>query len=163
MSIYLIFGLPGAGKTFIGRIFEKEFGYFFYDGDNELTDDMKDAIKNKIPFTNPMRNKFFQKLISKIKELKKNHPKIVVTQTFIKEKYRKWVIDEIPEARFVLVETKTEIRESRLNKRTDYPLDIEYARGMCLNFDPPLIPHKIIINDAEGKESIKDQINSFDN
>ena len=158
MSLIILFGLPGAGKTFIGKIFEKYFNYYFYDGDNDLTEEMKKAIKIKKVFTDRMRDVFFEKLIKKIQNLKSKHKKLAVAQTFIKEKYRVDLVNKIPETKFILIETKKNIREKRLVQRVDYPLDLEYARKMETNFDIPMINHLIIINDVDGVESIKKQI-----
>jgi len=167
MSLIILFGLPGTGKTFVGNIFEKYFGYYFYDGDNDLTEEMKEAIKTKTVFTDQMRDVFFARLIKKIQNLlalnevegKSKHKKLVIAQTFIKERYRISFIKKIKDAKFILIETKKSIREKRLIDRKDYPLDLEYARKMETNFDKPIINHEIIINDIDGDENIKKQIN----
>lgn len=161
MSLIILFGLPGTGKTYVGRVFGKYFNYYFYEGDNDLTDEMKEAIKTKTVFTDEMRDVFFKVLISKIKTLTNKHKNLVVAQTFIKEKYRLQLLKKIPEAKFILVETKKEIREKRLKDRVDYPLDLEYARIMEKNFDSPIINHETIINDEDGEENIKKQIQQF--
>ena len=159
MSLIVLFGLPGTGKTYVGKVFEKYFNYYFYDGDNDLTEEMKEAIKVQKVFTDQMRGIFFEKLISKIQKLKSKHKKLVVAQTFIKEKYRLALLKKILETKFILVETKKEIRDNRLIQRADYPLDLEYARIMEKNFDTPMINHLIIVNNTDGEDEIKKQIN----
>lgn len=159
MSLIILFGLPGTGKTYVGKIFEKYFGYYFYDGDNDLTPEMKRAIKTKTVFTDKMRGVFFEKLITKIENLATKYKKLVVSQTFIKETYRLQLIKVIPETKFVLIETKKEIREKRLIDRVDYPLDLEYARIMEKNFEKPMIEHLINFNDEDGEVNIKKQLN----
>lgn len=158
MSSVIIFGLPGTGKTYVGRVFEKYFAHYFYDGDDDLTPEMKEAIKTKTVFTDQMRDVYFKILISKIKDLSLKHVNLVIAQTFIKEKYRVDLLKNIPETKFILVETKKDIREKRLLERADYPLDLEYARIMETNFDNPKIDHKIIKNNEYGDENIKKQI-----
>jgi len=69
MSLIILFGLPGTGKTYVGKIFEKYFDYHFYDGDNDLTEEMKEAIKVQRVFTDKMRDAYFKILISKIQDL----------------------------------------------------------------------------------------------
>ena len=158
MSLIILFGLPGTGKSYVGKIFEKYFDYYFYDGDDDLTPEMKAAIKTRTVFTDQMRDVFFEKSIKKVQNLTIQHKNLVVPQTFIKEKYRINLLKKIPDARFVLVETDKPVREKRLNERVDYPLDLEYARKMELNFDDPIIVHQKIINNDEGDENIKRQI-----
>lgn len=161
MSLIILFGLPGTGKTYVGKIFEKYFNYYFYDGDNDLTFEMKAAIKTKTVFTDQMRNIFFKRLINKIAILAGKHKKLVIAQTFIKEKYRIYLLNKIPETKFIMVETKKEIREKRLKDRVDYPLDLEYARIMEKNFEKPAVNHQIILNDKDEKLNIRKQINSL--
>jgi len=161
MSLIILFGLPGTGKTYVGKVFEKYFDHYFYEGDDDLTSEMKTAIKTKTVFTDQMRDTFFKILISKIQNLKSKYKNFVVAQTFIKEKYRIDLLKKIPETKFILIKTKKEIREKRLMKRTYYPLDLEYARKMEVNFDKPRINHEIIINDIEGVDDIKKQIENI--
>lgn len=161
MSLIVLFGLPGAGKTFVGNIFKKYFDYYFYDGDSDLTEEMKEAIKVQKVFTDKMRDVFFKRLIDKIQNLATKHKKLVVAQTFIKEKYRVNLINKIPETKFILVETKKSIREKRLIQRKNYPLDLEYARKMSLNFESPIINHLTIVNNIDGVDEIKKQIELF--
>lgn len=169
MSLIILFGLPGTGKSFVGKIFKKYFDYYFYDGDKDLTEEMKEAIKIQKVFTDRMRDVFFEKLIDKIQNLlalsevegKSKHKRLTVAQTFIKEKYRINLFGKIPETKFILIETKKSVRERRLAQRTNYPLEIEYARKMNLNFDKPVINHLTIINNNDGDEDIKKQIKLF--
>ncbi len=162
MSLIILFGLPGTGKTYVGKVFERYFDYYFYEGDKDLTEEMKVDIKTKTVFTDRMRERFFEKLIGNIQKLKFRHKKLVVAQTFIKEKYRVNLINKIPEIKFILIETKKSVREKRLIQRTDYPLDLEYTRKMVTNFDKPIINHLVITNNIDGVEDIKKQINSMD-
>lgn len=169
MLLIILFGLPGTGKTFVGNIFKKYFDFYFYDGDDDLTEEMKKAIKIQRVFTDQIRNAFFKKLIKNIQNLlalsevegKSKYKNLIIAQTFIKEKYRADLLRKIPEAKFILIETKKSVREKRLIQRIDYPLDLEYARKMKINFDTPMIDHQIIINDEDGEENIKKQIKSM--
>ncbi|MDO9028352.1 MAG: shikimate kinase [Candidatus Roizmanbacteria bacterium] len=161
MSLIILFGLPGAGKTFVGNIFKKYFDYYFYEGDNDLTEEMKQAIKVQRVFTDQMRDIFFKKLTKSIQKLKSKHKKLVIAQTFIKERYRISFIKKIKETKFILIETKNSLREKRLARRTDYPLEMEYARKMSLNFEKPTVNHLTIVNNIDGVENIKKQIELF--
>lgn len=158
MSLIVLFGLPGAGKTYVGKILEKYFDYYFYEGDNDLTEEMRQAIKIQRIFTDQMRDVFFEKLINKIQGLSIKHKQLVVAQTFIKEKYRVDLLNKIPETKFVLIEINKLIRERRLCERVNYPLDLKYARKMESNFEEPKIDYQIIVNNNNGDKNIKEQI-----
>lgn len=45
MQVIILFGLPGAGKTCVGKILEEYFNFYLYDGDIDLPDNIKDAIQ----------------------------------------------------------------------------------------------------------------------
>jgi gluconate kinase len=158
MQIIVLFGLPGAGKSFVGKILQEYFGYHHYDGDISMSDEMLKAISTQDVITDLMRDSFFQKIIEDTKRLKTKRQKIVVSQTFIKEKYRNLFLKEFPEAKFMLVQTFPDIRETRLLQRKNFPLDLEYSRKMCLNFDTPNIAHSVVNNDSDGEESVKKQL-----
>lgn len=157
----ILFGLPGSGKTFVGEVLQRHFGYHFYDGDTKLTEEMINAIDHKIDVTDSMRNVFFNNLSQEIRELRMAHKKLALAQTFIKEKYRELFLRAFPDVQFILVETETHIRENRLSKRVASPLDKEYARKISRNFEIPKVSHYIITNNVAGEESVKAQITSI--
>ena len=84
--LLIVFGLPGAGKTYVGNLLRDEFGFYFYEGDRDLTDEMQQALKEKKLFNDSMRDVFFKNLIGKVSQLHKTKKHLVVAQTFIKEK-----------------------------------------------------------------------------
>ena len=147
--LFIVFGLPGAGKTYVGRLLKDEFGFYLYDGDNQLTDEMKKALKEKKLFNDSMRDVFFQRLINKVLQLHKTKKNLVVAQTFIKEKYRKQLLKAMPFARFILVQTKKVLREKRLLQRND--LHLNYVKKMITLFEKPTVEHFKIENDTDGK------------
>lgn len=156
-QLFVTFGLPGAGKTYVARVFE-EFGFFFHDGDVDLTEAMKIAIASQSPIDDTLRDAFFENIIHSIERLRLETSRLVVAQTFIKEKYRRRVLDYFPEARFVLVQADAAIRERRLTHRTHQALDLDYARKIGDTFEAPLIPHNIILNNHDGRDHLRQQI-----
>jgi gluconate kinase len=158
MKLFVFFGLPGTGKTFCSKIAEKYFGFHLYDGDNDLTPEMQKAIQTQQAISDDMRDVFFENLTESAKDLLKRYEKIIIHQTFIKEKYRKQFLSAIPETHFVLIETLPEIRERRLQERKEYPIDETYARKMSKIFEKPHIKHVVIQNNFEGEEYIKEQL-----
>ncbi|MEP6985284.1 MAG: AAA family ATPase [Chloroflexota bacterium] len=156
-TLYVTFGLPGAGKTYAARLFE-QFGFTMHDGDDDLPDRMIEAINTQQPINDEMRDEFFNRIIAHVHQLLPKHPKLVVAQTFIKEKYRKRFLEHFPDAQFVLVEANDPIRELRLERRTNQPLEPDYTRKMIAMFETPHIPYQVIVNDADGTLQLDDQI-----
>lgn len=156
--LFVVFGLPGTGKTYVGKLLSEKLGYYYYEGDTVMQDDIKYAVVNKQQISDEQRDIFFARLIEAIKKLQETQQNIVVSQTFIKEKYRQQFLKHFPQTQFLLVETDTAAREGRLEKRKTFPIDKEYARTMCNIFEAPLLPHRTINNTQDGKEAIKKQI-----
>jgi gluconate kinase len=156
-SLYVAFGLPGAGKTYVARVFG-QYGFFVHDGDDDLPDDMRAVIHASQPVTDDMRDEFFARIIAHVDQLLLEHPRLVVAQTFIKERYRRLFLEHFPSAQFVLVEAQDDVRERRLIERTHQALDPGYARRMTALFDPPTIPHQLIVNNQDGDAHIRAQI-----
>jgi gluconate kinase len=156
--IFVLFGLPGAGKTFVGRVLGEKFGFYVYEADQDLPVEMRRRLERALPVTDVMRDEFFGNIVKRVKSLRKKHSRIVVTQTFIKEKYRRFFLQEIPNARFILVDADNAVREARLRGRKEFPLDGEYGRQMVEMFEEPKIAHDLIVNNIEGKGEVPRQI-----
>ena len=146
----ILFGPTGAGKTYVGKLLQKDFGYYFYDGDTDLTDAMKLALNRMKPITDTMRNRFIARLLTSIDRLSHSHSKLAVAQTFIKEKYRLTLLKRHPQAKFILIKTKQAIRYRRRKKRADYPWSEAYVKKMDALFEPPKISHLTLTNDNTG-------------
>lgn len=161
MPILILFGPTGAGKTYIGRLLQKQFGYFFYDGDADLTAEMKQALNNMQIITDRMRQKFITRLINSTASLARQHANLVVSQTFIKEKYRLRLLKRLPSAQFILVKTKADLRHQRRRERADYPWDEAYVTKMDALFEPPQLPYLTVTNDTAGPDNLKSCLQSL--
>src|SRR5215213_3493144 len=111
--LLILFGVPGAGKTYVGRIVQEAFGFTFHDADHELPDDMRAALKNKLTVTDDMRTRFFDRIVEKTRELQAAHEHVTIAQTFLKETYRERMLREFPMAGFVWVQSQPELIETR--------------------------------------------------
>jgi gluconate kinase len=134
-SLLVFFGLPGAGKTFAARRLAARRGFHFHDGDEELPDDMREAIARAQPVTPDMRDRFAQRLIDRARALTASQPRVVLAQTFLKAVHRARFLAALPEARFVLITAPEQTRLARLAHRTHQPLEPRYAQAMTALFD----------------------------
>ena len=155
--LIVLFGLPGAGKTYAGKILKDHFGFSFYEGDRNITSLMKQRLKEQKLFTRPMRKTFFENLVQTISRKYSDHKKVVISQTFIKEAYRKQFLKHFPNAHFILVQTESKLREKRLRKRKSIN-DILFLRKMTRAFEKPDIKHTILRNNEEGIKAVKQQL-----
>lgn len=144
----VLFGIPGAGKTFVGRTLQDEFGFRFHDADHELPDNMRAALAMKQPVTDDMRNRFFEKVTQKVSELRSAGCPVAIAQTFLKDRYRRAMLATFPDTLFILVESRPELIVERFDRRADYLIDVNDALQMAARFEPPTIPHHIVQNDG---------------
>lgn len=160
MEIYVVFGLPGAGKTFVGKLMQKYFGFYLYDDDGarDMPQEMKDAVVNGT-VTDELRDIFFNNLIESVKQLTSKYEKIIVPQTLIKEKYRELFLKEFPTVKFIYVQTNTATREKRLLERKEgFQLDLTIWRKMAEIFENPQIECATVVNNNTGEEDLKKQL-----
>jgi gluconokinase len=153
MFIYL-FGLPAAGKNFVGQVMADDFGYVFYDGDTDLTPEMRDAVRDEIPFTNEMRDRFYARLVERIGELRQTTHYLAFAQATFKERHRQQIATSFPDVMFVLVQADERVRMARL-RESNSAVTVEYARLIASFFEPPQHEHVIVENNGRRAEVVK--------
>ena len=159
MSLLFVFGTPGVGKSFVGRILHHEYDFFHYDADEDLTADMIAAIKNETVFTDAMRQKYFDIVLQKTDFLLKRNEKVVVTQALIKESNRRQIFAALPEIRFIHVTAAVNNINQRLRIRDNW-VSIEYANKIRTIFEEPEMSH-INIDNNRDKQHIMNQLDAL--
>lgn len=153
----MLFGIPGAGKTYVGRVLAHTFDFHFRDVDQDLPDDMRHAILHKQPVTDAMRDAFFARVIAITRDLRAVYPRVAIANTILKSRHRQQVAAAFPDARFVLVTSEPEIIADRFAVRGKYMIDLDDARRMAAAFEPPTLPHTVISN-VDGRASVVAQL-----
>ena len=87
-----LFGLAGSGKSFVGNLIGAHAGWHVYHADDDLTDEMRQALAEHRPFTGPMRDRFFAIVVERIRALQREHPRLVVTQAVYKRQHRDYLL-----------------------------------------------------------------------
>jgi gluconate kinase len=159
MQQIILFGLPGAGKTFTGKLLSDVFEYRYVDGDDELPTDMKMALEKNDVVTDEMRDRFMNQIRNRFKEIIENNEKVVLSQTFIKDSHRKIFLEQFPESTFILLEAPEHVRTYRYESHKIFTFTPSYWKSMAARFEPISIPFKQIINDSEGTTLLIDQLN----
>jgi gluconate kinase len=149
-ALVVMFGLPGAGKSYVARRFAALHGVHFHEGDDDLPADMREAIDHAAKVTPDMRDRFVDAMVSSVKRLLAQHGRVVLAQTFLKAQHRARFLAAFPSAEFVLVAAPGELREWRLQHRHHQPLEPAYARAMTGLFDAPPSGVRVITNDGDA-------------
>src|SRR5260221_3240776 len=76
--LVILFGLPGAGKSFVGEILRAEFGFEFHEADNDIPDDYRQLVLAGRGGGEPMRDAFYPPLIERIPQLRHSRPRPAV-------------------------------------------------------------------------------------
>lgn len=156
--LIILFGQPGTGKNFTGRVFEEAFGFHFYDADDDLPPAMRTAIAHKQIATDAMRAAHVDNIAARVAALSQRYPDIVAGGGFFKEWMRLRFLECYPDAQFVMIETDLVIRSERLRHRDHHLADLGYAEKIFSLFEPPRIPHFVLNNNADGDRSLQAQI-----
>jgi gluconokinase len=149
--VVILFGPPGVGKNYVGRILAQNYQFFFYDADEDLTADMAAAIEKEQAFTPEMRQHFFNIVNEKIHALKKQHRHVAVAQALIKESNRLQLKKALPEAHFIQIIANLQRIKQRIETRNDW-ISWEFAEKLHALFEAPQLKHYDIYNNSNADD-----------
>lgn len=158
MNNIILFGFPGAGKSYIGSLLRDTFGYYFIEGDTFLPQSMLSALNTNTPITDEMRDEFMDVLIGEYNNAIQTYDKVVLSQTFLQDRHRTRFQHNFPETLFLLVEAPDPMREIRYMDRKSLSFNVEYLRKMVSLFEPITVPYHRIYNENEGTQEIIQQL-----
>lgn len=150
--LIVLFGLSGAGKSYIGQLLAQHTNLYFWDADEALTEDMHNCLLNNRSFTQAMRDHFVDIVIENIKKLQKTYPHLVVAQALYKNKNRKQILNTFLDTHFVEIEVNNDIIEQRLRQRVN-SINPDYAHLIRRHFESPTHPHWVINNNNKQNDA----------
>ncbi len=112
-----LYGLAGSGKTYVGDLLAKQTGVYHYHADDDITEEMKQALAECRPFTNAMRDDYFRQLIVKIQQLQQQHSGLIISQAAYKQRHRDWLTQQVDGLLLVQVVSDDQVIEQRLKAR----------------------------------------------
>lgn len=159
-QLIILFGISGAGKTYTGKLLRDKFGFFFYEGDNDCTEDVREAIINAQTITDPMKQKYLEEVVASVRKLQKVHNKLVVAVALLKNWEYELFRKNFPEAKMVSVESTANIIEQRVCQRVEHIVNSEFLKTQFTRYQAPQIDHERIENTTD-KEAIIYQLNTI--
>jgi gluconokinase len=151
-NLLFLFGVSGAGKTFVGDLVSRKLGYFHYDLDQDLTPAMRAAIAAKRSFTEAERDEYFEVVRARINEVATLHSTVVFTQGAYKERHREFLRKHIPLLRTIWIKAPHDVIHERLRTR-EGGVSADYADTIERNFEAPL-SGMALLNDAVSVEEL---------
>ncbi|KTC90484.1 hypothetical protein OQJ18_01465 [Fluoribacter dumoffii] len=162
MTIYFLFGKTGSGKSYVGRLLEKQ-NILHIDGDNHITPRMLDCLIEDEQMTPDMIDEFVVVLIDVIKNQKEKNPtqSFVISQAMYLDKHRLKLLNAIPDLKFVMIDVAPRVRENFITSRfqnKESKVSPRYAKEMDKFFETP--SHEIILlqNNQQADELLLQQI-----
>ena len=153
--VWLLFGLSGSGKSYVGDVISRAWGWSLYHADDDITSAMQEALAQAQPFTDVMRDEFFAQLVARIesrRDCDTGRP-LVVTQGVYKRRHREWLQQQVPGLVPVWVTAPPELISARLSQRAD-GVQPASAAALVNDFEPPCDTTLCIVNDGDEQRII---------
>lgn len=149
--LIVLFGLSGAGKSYVGRLLNHVAKVYYWEADDALTEEFKQCIFERKPLTQVIRDDYFSVVMPQINQLLKQHQHVVVSQAFYKNKNRQALLKDFPETIFIKIEVDLPILVQRLQRRNS-EVDEQFALQMSKEFEEPEHTFYRVDNNAEKDE-----------
>ena len=155
--LVILFGLPGAGKSFAGQILQADFGFTFHEADEDIPDDYRQQVLAGQVVGEPMRDAYHRHLLERIAELQTAHPSLAVAAPLLRDRHRQWIHARFPEALFILVNCEQQAWQARLATRT-HTISLAYAQKVASMNEPVTVPYVLLDDSSDGANSLRSQI-----
>lgn len=158
--LLILFGLPGAGKSYAGQLLRDEFGFHFHESDTDIPEDYRRLVAAGQVVSDERRDDFHRRLLDRIAELAAQYPRLAVAVPLLRQEHREWIRDRFALARFVLVQCAPGRWEERLADR-QHTVGAHYARKILPLYEAPALEHFTLDDTAEGPEGVRQQLSAI--
>lgn len=156
--IYVLFGPPGVGKTYIGQLAATKFGYHFFDADFLYDDELKHLLRSG-NYTQEVRDRFVEKLVATTESiLAQGVEDLVIAEAFTKEKNRFEFLRHFDnQVCYIMVRATKEVAKKRMEERLtkgEHVVDDYVFEFVWDEFESPAIPYRALNNENNSEEQI---------
>ena len=159
-TLLILFGLPGAGKTFACNVLRDEFGFHCHESDDDIPEDYRRRVMAGEVVSDELRDDFHRHLLDRIAALTAEHPRLAVAVPLLRQKHREWIRARFPAAHFILVQVNLEQWAARLARRT-HTVGADYARKVLPLYEPPALEHFTLDDSAEGPQEVRQKLRAI--
>ncbi len=164
--IYVLFGPPGVGKTYIGQLLSRSFDLPFFDADTLIDAEEKQLLQNGT-YDQKARDRFVSKLIHHVKLLVENHGNVqdlVIAEAFTKEKNRIEFMNEFKDNTcYIMIDTPIEVAKNRAIKRLSSRTHVINNQALELIWTEFERPKLIYVTLNNYHVTDNELLNQFDN
>ena len=165
--IYVLFGPPGVGKTYIGNLLAKSKNWHFFDADTiYLNDDKLRYLLESGKYDQKVRDRFVNQLIMTVQHMvaEDDGKDLVIAEAFTKEKNRVEFMKYFDaQVKYIMVHSTRDLAFQRMRarmKKEEHVVDEEVFEFVWDEFEAPKIPHMVLRNMDKNDITI---VEEFDN
>ena len=158
--LLILFGLPGAGKSYAGALLRDEFGFYFHESDEDIPEDYRRLVQAGRVVSDERRDAFHRDLLDRVEALWQAQHRLAVAVPLLRQRHRTWFRERFPAARFVLVQCAPERWAARLAART-HTVGADYARKILPLYEPPTLEHAVLDDSEEGAAAVRSQLRAI--
>lgn len=146
--VFFLFGLSGAGKSWVGDLVSAHTGWPVYHADVDITAQMRQALADAQPFTELMRDDYFARLPALIQARRVPDLPLIVTQGAYKQKHRDWLKHQVAGLQPIWIDAPVELILQRLQQRGQ-GIRAASAAALFNDFEAPANNSLRIVNDGD--------------
>lgn len=135
--IVFLFGLPGAGKTYLGQLLAEHWTCPYWDGDEALTEEMKASVLEEKPFTKEMTQTLSKRMMDNMTRLSESNSTFIVSQAMLLETDRQLFKQSFPEVRFIYIYCDKNTMLQRITSRANF-----VTRSFCEKLQAAFKPYE---------------------
>ena len=120
LSLIVVMGVAGAGKTTVGRTLAEQIGWTFVDADTYNPEANRAKLAAGIELTDADRAEWLETLNQAMVRDISRGMRVVLACSALKESYRAVLTRSIPAARFVYLRATPALIRARLSTRTHF-------------------------------------------
>lgn len=166
--IYVLFGPPGVGKTYIGSLLAKNKDWHFFDADMiYMNDDELRYLLANGKYDQNARDSFVKKLIMTVQHMLSvdSGKDLIIAEAFTKEKNRVEFMKYFDgQVSYIMIHASRNLAFERMRarmKKEEHVVDEDVFEFVWDEFEAPKMPHKVLRNIDKTDEEITEEFNNL--
>mmetsp|Transcript_28307 Transcript_28307/g.61969 ORF Transcript_28307/g.61969 Transcript_28307/m.61969 type:complete len:208 (-) Transcript_28307:193-816(-) len=156
-TVLYLFGPPGSGKSYLGKLLACELTCDFIDADDWLPEDMHLALQKGRGFSQEQRDRYYmliaERLLERTRDSASSLP-VVVAQATIKNRHRHLLLKSVPGICMCWVRAPPEVCVQRLSIGRNL-VSSTLGSSMAREFEVPDHDHVSIFNDSSAVAGVQ--------
>jgi carbohydrate kinase (thermoresistant glucokinase family) len=135
--VVVIMGVSGVGKTTIGKALAARLGWSFVDGDDLHPPENVAKMKRGEPLTDADRLPWLENIHALITDYRSRSQPLVLACSALRPSYRRILVGDEPNVRFVYLTGDPGLIAARLGRRTHHFMPSSLLPDQLSSLDPP--------------------------